>query len=179
MAKLITTLFDRILFTLSFILGVQAPEFMQQYIQRLAGHLDEAKHQLQQFQIIADIQFNGNLNLMVARYQANTDTAIAQTGGVISAMNDRVISFSNQLSQLQNHDYTTSLYHFVRQIDLTMARATLDDFQLAVPIEVGALLTGAIFAVTILLLQVSIIAALKVTVNKPRDKSPTKSDLST
>lgn len=54
MKKLITTLFDRILFTVSFILGVQAPEFMQQYIQRLSGHLDEAKHQLQQFQLIAD-----------------------------------------------------------------------------------------------------------------------------
>ena len=49
MLKLFTQLFDRILFTLSFILGVQIPEFMQQYTQRLSGHFDEANYQLSQF----------------------------------------------------------------------------------------------------------------------------------
>ena len=178
MTKLITTLFDRILFTLSFILGLQAPEFMQQYIQRLSGHLDEASHQLKQFQSIADMQFNGDLNLMIERYQDNTDTAIAQTGGVISAMNERVTGYEFQLSQLQNHDYISQLYHFVWQIDLVMAQATLNDFQLAIPMEIGALLTGAIFAITILLLQASASATLKITVNIRRGKSIKTSDLS-
>ena len=174
MIKLITTLFDRILFTLSFILGVQAPEFMQQYIQRLSGHRDEAKYQLQQFQEIADTQFNGDLSLMVERYQANADSAIAQTGGVIGAMNDRLTGFDLQLSQLQSHDYMTQLYHFVRQIDLPMAQATLHDFQLAVPLEIGALSTGVIFAFSVLLLQATGIATLKISVNKLRGKSTKK-----
>ena len=178
MTKLISTLFDRILFTLSFILGVQAPEFMQQYIQRLSGHLDEASHQLKQFQTIADMQFNGDLNLMVERYQDNTDTAIVQTGGVIGAMNERVTGFQFQLSQLENPDYTTQLYNFFCQIDLVMARATLNDFQLAIPIEIGALLTGAIFAITVLLLQASASATLKIILNKRRGKSIKTSNLS-
>tara|TARA_B110000090_G_scaffold200824_1_gene242198 strand:- start:1249 stop:1791 length:543 start_codon:yes stop_codon:yes gene_type:complete len=177
MTKLINRLFDRILFTLSFILGVQAPEFMQQYIQRLSGHLDEATHQLKQFQTVADLQFNGDLNLMVARYQANTDTAIAQTGGVIGAMNERVTGFEFQLSQLQNHDYITQLYYFIWQIDLSMAQATLTDFKLAIPIEIGALLTGAIFAITVLLLQTCASATLKITLNKRSGKSINTSDL--
>jgi hypothetical protein len=177
MKKLITTLFDRILFTVSFILGVQAPEFMQQYIQRLSGHLDEAKHQLQQFQLIADMRFNGDLNLMIERYQRNADNAIAQTANVISAMNQRVTGFEAQLSQLQNHDYITQLYHFIRQIDLVMAQATLRDFQLAVPIETGALLTGAIFSFATLSLQAAAIGTLKISVYGIRGKSTNKSNL--
>jgi len=157
MFKFISTIFDRILFTLSFILGVQAPEFMQQYIQRLSGHLDEAKFQLQQFQSIADLQFNGDLALLIERYKINSDHAIVQTGEIVNNMVIRVDTFELQLSQLQHHDYATQLYHFVQQLDLPMAKATLIDFQLAVPLEVGALSTGVIFAFTILLLQASVL----------------------
>ena len=42
MLKILSTLFDRCLFTLTFILGLQLPEFIQQYSQRLSGHLNEA-----------------------------------------------------------------------------------------------------------------------------------------
>ena len=174
MLKLISTLFDRIIFTLSFILGVQAPEFMQQYIQRLSGHLDEAKFQLQQFQSIADLQFNGDLALLIERYKINSDSAIVQTGEVVSSIVNRVSGFELQLNQLQHHDYATQLYHFVQQIDLPMAKATLTDFQLAVPLEIGALSTGAIFAFTILLMQASVFGLLKVGINKIRGKSSRK-----
>jgi len=173
MLKLITTLFDRILFTLSFILGLQAPEFMQQYIQRLSGHLEEVKYQLLKFQTIADLQFNGDLNFMITRYRENTDSAIAQTGEIIGAMNDRLTGFELQLSQLQNNDYLTQLYNFVRQIDLLMAQATLNNFELAVPLEIGALSTGAIFACVVLLLKASTIGILKKIIGKLRAK-PTR-----
>ncbi len=174
MLKLISTLFDRIIFTLSFILGVQAPEFMQQYIQRLSGHLDEAKFQLQQFQSIADLQFNGDLVLLIERYKINSDNAIVQTGEIISSMVKRVDDFELQLSQLQHADYASQLYHFVQQIDLPMAKATLTDFQLAVPLEVGALSTGVIFAFTIVLMQASVFGLFKISINKLRGKSSRK-----
>jgi len=174
MLKFISTIFDRILFTVSFILGVQAPEFMQQYIQRLSGHLDEAKFQLQQFQSIADLQFNGDLTLMLERYQKNSDTAIVETGKVISAMVERVSGFEFQLSQLQTSDYTNQLYYFIHQIDIPMAKATLNNFQLAVPLTIGALSTGVTFAFIILILQLFLTTILKGTYNKLTDKSSKK-----
>lgn len=148
-----THIFDRIFFTISFIVGVQAPAFMQQYIQRLAGHLDEAKFQLQQFQYIADLQFKGDLSLLINRYQTNADSAIVQTGDVVSHLVERINGFEQQLSFLQQNDYLTKSYHFVADIDLTMAGATLNDFQLAIPLELAPLATGAIFAFSLFLLQ--------------------------
>lgn len=174
MLKFIATIFDRILFTVSFILGVQAPEFMQQYIQRLSGHLDEAKFQLQQFQAIADLQFNGDLTVMLERYQMNTDTAIVQTGNVIGAMVERVSNFEFQLNQLQTPDYTNQLFNFISQIDIPMATATLTDFQLAVPLNIGAVSTGIIFAFIILIVQRILMTTLKATTNKLRGKSSKK-----
>lgn len=84
MFKLIGRFIDRILFTICFVIGVQAPEFIQQYIQRLSGHLNEVEYQLKQFQTIADIQFKGDLTALIHRYQANSDPAIHQTGDVVA-----------------------------------------------------------------------------------------------
>lgn len=174
MLKFIGTIFDRILFTVSFIFGVQAPEFMQQYIQRLSGHLDEAKYQLQQFQSIADLQFNGDLMVMIERYQTNADTAIIQTGNVIGAMVERVSIFESQLNQLQTSNYTNQLYYFIQQIDIPMAKATLNNFQLAVPLTIGALSTGVIFAFIMLIFQSILMTTTKVTYNKLTGKSSRK-----
>ena len=173
MLKFISTIFDRILFTLSFIVGVQLPEFMQQYMQRLSGHLNEAKFQLQQFQTIADLQFNGDLTLMIERYQVNADQAIAQTGNVIQAMSERVSTFEYQLSQLQNTDYFNKLYNFVFQLDVPMAQATLESFQLAVPIEINALSTGVFFAFLIVMLQSILVKLFKTLLPKKHLKTQT------
>ncbi len=57
MLTLINNIIDRCFFTVTFILGVQLPEFMQQYQQRLGGHLAEAQSQLAQFEVIAQQHF--------------------------------------------------------------------------------------------------------------------------
>ncbi len=109
MLKLIVNLFDRCLFTLSFILGVQVPEFMQQYTQRLSGHVNEAQHQLQQFQLIADNSFQGDIQVMVQRFQENSEASIVQTGDLIVETIDRIAKFEQHLQNMQQSDYLKQL----------------------------------------------------------------------
>ncbi len=153
MLKFITRIFDRVLFTISFILGVQAPEFIQQYMQRLSGHLNEASFQLQKFQQIADLQFNGDMAQMITRYKTNSDEAIKQTGIIVEDMVIRIEGFEQQLAGLEHGQYITKFYHFLSNIDLEMANATVQHFQLAIPLELGAITTGVIFAFVVLILQ--------------------------
>ena len=153
MPNFIIRIFDKCVFTLTFIIGVQLPEFMQQYIQRLSGHLNEASFQLQQFQYIANSQYQGSLLALIEKYQANSDRAIQQTGDLISNLLQRTQYLELQLSQLQQGEYLERLLYFIREVDLELAKATLEQFQLAIPLEPNALVTGLCFALAISLLQ--------------------------
>ena len=152
MPKMLATLIDRCLFTLFFILGIQLPEFMQQYMQRLSGHLHEAHYQLGQFQAIADNQFQGNLLALIERYQSNGDEVFRQTGHMVENLMQRIEGFNLSLNHLQQGDYLNRLYYFITEIDPELAAATLEQYQLAVPLDIDAFASGAILAILLLFL---------------------------
>ena len=174
MSNIFTKVLDRCLFTFSFIIGVQLPEFMQQYSQRLSGHLNEASHHLSQFQFIADSQYQGSLASLISRYQENTDVAIQQTGDLIAELVTRIESFERQLSHIQQGELHQRLYYFFTELDSEMAQATLHQFQLAIPLETHALMLGASLAIVILLLQSAIKASLFYTVKRLNHKNTNK-----
>ncbi len=154
---MITTLFDRVLFTLCFLIGVQLPEFVQQYSQRLSGHLNEAQHQLQQFQFIADTQYQGSLVTLIKRYQENSDLAIQQTGQLVNNLSIRITELDFSLNQLQQNNYWQRIYYFVTDMNIEMAQATAKQYILAIPLEMNALITGVLFAVFVLITKALIV----------------------
>ncbi|MFT5756308.1 MAG: hypothetical protein ACI9LM_001021 [Alteromonadaceae bacterium] len=156
--KLFATLVDRFLFTISFIMGVQLPEFIVQYTQRLSGHLNEARYQLQQFQLIADNHFQGDLAMMIKRYQENTEASIIETGDLIASTKERITLLEQHLTDMTQKDLVNRLYAFVTEYDFAMAQATVQQFQLAIPLNYPALSTGAIVALILLLTYKSITA---------------------
>ena len=149
--KLFATLIDRCLFTISFIFGVQLPEFIVQYTQRLSGHINEARFQLQQ----------GDLVMMVKRYQGNTETSIVETGNLIIALQERIILLEQHLANMTQAELTKRLYAFVTEYDFAMAQATIQQFQLAIPLNYAALTTGIIIALILLAIDKTIIALMK------------------
>ena len=88
--KLLVSSIDHAMFTFSFVVGVQLPEFIQQYTQMINGKLAEAQFHLSKFQSVADSHFNGDLLLLVERYTNNSDPAIKQTGIVVSELIERI-----------------------------------------------------------------------------------------
>ena len=72
-------LIDRILCVAGAVLFSQAPEYMQQYLQRLGGHLAEARRQLAQFEEIAR-QAGRTLQELSAQYATNADPTIIGMG---------------------------------------------------------------------------------------------------
>ncbi|WP_426357650.1 DUF2937 family protein [Pseudocolwellia sp. HL-MZ19] len=151
MLRILSTLFDRCLFTLTFIIGLQLPEFIQQYSQRLSGHLNEALLQLSDYQLIADRHFDGKLSLMVDKYLTNSEPSINETGNIISKVSDRVTDLQGHLSNLQDVEYIKRVFYFVTEFDESMAQATIQQYQLAIPLSLPALISGAIFALCIVL----------------------------
>jgi len=159
--RLFATLVDRCLFTISFIIGVQLPEFLVQYTQRLSGHLNEARHQLQQFQIIANNHFQGDLTAMIKRYQGNTETSIVETGNLIVTTKERITFLEQHLSNMSQTEILNKLYAFSTEYDLAMVQATMQQYQLAIPLNYAALTIGAIFALLVLIIDKTLIALIK------------------
>lgn len=153
MFTLINNVIDRCFFTLTFILGVQLPEFMQQYQQRLAGHLAEASSQLAQFELIAQQHFDGNLITMITRYKDNTEASIISTGELIERLSVRVDYLASHLAQISQADYLHSMYQLIWHLDQEIARGTAEHFSMAIPLELNAIATGGTLAIGVLLLK--------------------------
>jgi hypothetical protein len=125
-------LLDRALCVFGAILFSQAPEFMQQYAQRLGGHLDEARRQLQQFRQAAE-QSGLTLERFIAQTATNSDTAVAKLGGVMTRAVTRVDTLESAHAALQDASLWSRPFVFLRHIDSSIARATWSIFKPAVP----------------------------------------------
>jgi DUF2937 family protein len=125
-------LLDRVLCVLGAVIFSQAPEFMQQYLQRLGGHLDEARRQLHQFQAVA-AQSGLTLERLISQTTTNSDSAVAKLGGVMSQAVVRVDTLESAQSAIQNASLWSRPFVFLRHVDSSLAHATWAIFKPAVP----------------------------------------------
>lgn len=170
MLSFINNLVDRCFFTFSFIIGVQLPNFLQQYKQRLAGHLDEATIQLQEFKNIADQHFDGSLVTMIHRYKNNTESSIVSTGELIEQLTLRVEYLSAHLAQITSNDLINNTYHFLLNRDNQVVSATARDFVMAIPLELQAITSGAVLAVGLLIIKELCTALCKLPFKQPKNQ---------
>jgi hypothetical protein len=130
---------DRALCVAGAVIFSQGPEFMQQYLQRLGGHLDEARRQLEQFQKVA-AQSGLSLQKFIAQTNANPDTAVAKLGGVMSAAGERVDHLETAKLAIQNASPLTRPFVFIQHVDTEIANATWTLYKPAVPTTIEGIL---------------------------------------
>lgn len=131
-------LIDRALCVAGTVVFAQFPEFMQQYLQRLGGHLDEARRQLERFRTVA--QESGlTLDGLISRTGANTDPAVAKLGGVMRETAARVAHLEQAQAALHDASPWTRPFAFLTHADHDIVRATMHAFQPAVPTTIEGL----------------------------------------
>jgi hypothetical protein len=137
------SLLDRLLCVAGAVIFTQAPEFFQQYLQRLGGHLDEARRQLAQFQDVA-AQSHLTVEALARQTSGNADTAVAKLGGVITATVERVHELEAAQAALLQASVWTRPFVFMRQMDSSIAHATWSIFEPAVPTTLEGLVYGLV-----------------------------------
>ena len=135
-------LVDRAIGVVGAVAFAQLPEFMQQYLQRLGGHLDKARRQLAQFQDAA-VRSGLTLDRLAADAQAQADPAIARLGRVIAETSSRVDDLASAESSLRSASAWTRPFVFLRHLDPGIARATASEFRPAVPTTAEGLVYAA------------------------------------
>lgn len=123
---------DRVLCVVGAVVFSQAPEFFQQYLQRLGGHLDEARRQLAQFEATAR-QSGITLARLIERTDQNADAAVAKLGAVMTSSIARVHELQSAHDALLHASVWSRPVVFVRVVDPAIANATRAVFQPAVP----------------------------------------------
>jgi hypothetical protein len=125
-------LLDRVLCVAGAVLFSQLPEFMQQYLQRLEGHLDEATLVLSKFKDAA-AQSGMSLDQLVAGTAQNPDPSMGKLGGVIRQAIARADELGAADTALRQASALTRPFVFLRHLDVGIARATLAIYRPAVP----------------------------------------------
>jgi len=137
------SLIDRVLCVFGAVLFSQGPEFMQQYLQRLGGHLDEARRHLATFEHTA-AQAGLTLDRFIVQTAANADPAVARLGGVMTDATSRVASLQSAHDALLQASLWTRPFVFVRHLDLGIGRAAAAAYQPAIPTTVEGLIYALI-----------------------------------
>lgn len=132
---------DRIACVLGAVVMAQGPEFLQQYYQRLGGHLDEARRQLERFEAAASAA-GKPFGQFVSDTIANPDAGLAKLGHTMQEASERVSSLQAAHEALGDASTWTRPFAYLRHADWEITQAALEVFKPAVPVTTE----GAVYA---------------------------------
>ena len=132
---------DRLVCVLGAVFAAQAPEFFQQYLQRLGGHLAEIERQLAAFEAAAHAA-GKPWTQFVADTAANPDPGLAKLGVTMADTAARADSLAAAHAALLDASVWTRPWAFLAHLDIGIARATAAVFKPAVPTTIE----GAVYA---------------------------------
>jgi hypothetical protein len=142
-------LLDRILCVCGAVLFSQLPEFMQQYLQRLEGHLEEARLQLEHFRQAA-AQSGMTLDQLIANAAQNPDPSMGRLGGVVRELVVRVDRLGADDAALLGASVWSRPFVFAAHLSPGIARETWARFKPAVPTTAEGLMYAAAGVVVVL-----------------------------
>ena len=127
------------------LIGSQAPEFAQQYRQRLGGALEELNRIVSEFD--AEVQ-RQNLPRAEAlkRLEDNTDPLARERGEDMGEAVERAERLNEQIQAINSAGPLMRLYFVATNFDPEIAHGTLDNYEPAEPLSVGALTAGGLAA---------------------------------
>jgi hypothetical protein len=127
------------------LIGSQAPEFAQQYRQRLGGALDELNRIVSEFDVEAQRQ---NLARAEApqRLKDNSDPLARERGEDMDKAIERAERLNQQIGEMNSAGPLMRLYVVGTNFDPEIAQSTLDNYEPAEPLSLGALTAGGLAA---------------------------------
>jgi hypothetical protein len=142
---------------IALLLGLQIPNFVDQYQKRVDAHLREVTINLQPFQDIANKYFGGDLNKLIALHRNSGEKPFQEEGAAIEKMVQRKLRFEADLAALQT-SLPLKAWHVIVHGDREMLDEALGQYSYNVPLNQDALIFGAGAALVILLLVESLLA---------------------
>ena len=138
----------------------QLPEFSQQYRQRLGGAIDALEEILADFN--RDAARHGLSSAeAIARQKASEDPFIRDRGNSMLNAEIRLSRLQQQQAEFEGAGPLERLMIFARGFDPTLAQATAEDYQPAVPVTVAGFASAGVGALAVLLVMRVLVAVAR------------------
>lgn len=142
------------------LVGIQVPNFTEQYQKRVDAHLQEARTNLAPFQAIADLHHGGSIDALIAHHEASPDPTFRAEGDAILHIKRRVEHFEQELAQLAA-PLPRQVWHMATHGDRELLEETRDQYSFGILLDQTALLTGLAFVLPLVLILELLFAALR------------------
>lgn len=106
----------------------QVPQFIQQYTNRLAGHVGELKYQIELLHKAAALS-GKSLDQYMNRFLSSSDIDFSQQGFFMQNMVDRYQSLQTSLQSLQEASIGAKPFVFLFHVNYEIAKNALHDFK--------------------------------------------------
>lgn len=146
---------------IALLIGLQIPNFVDQYQKRVDAHLREVTINLQPFVDIAIKYFGGDLGKLIELHKTSTEKPFQDEGAAIEKMVARKLRFETDMVAL-NTSLPMKALHVLLHGDREILDEAMNQYSYAVPLNQDALEFGASVAFAFLLLLELLIALLRV-----------------
>lgn len=134
----LTHLIDRLCIIAGVFAGSQIPEFIQQYSQRLAGHVHELERLLAQLRQTASYS-NKTLDQYIQKFMASSDPDFASQGHFMNGIFTRWEELNQALNHLSQSSPWSRPFIFWGDFQYDIARSAFDSFQPAINLTLEGL----------------------------------------
>lgn len=133
------------------LLGVQLPNLADQYGKRVDAHLREVTINLQPFLVIAQQYTNGSIEGLIALHRKSELAPFRAEGDAIQRLYQRKLHFEAEQKALAG-SLPGQLFHIIWRADPALREQTLLQYSAVVPLNLQAVLSGAVVALAVMLL---------------------------
>lgn len=144
---------------MSAFVGVQIPNFLTQYQQRLDAQYSEAMVYYRQYQDIATAHFGGDVQRLIDHHRSSPDAAIRDSAEPIQTLVNRIARFQSQQRGLQT-GYLGQLWFLASQADSELRDSTWRMYSYNVPFTQQALITGLLFALLVVVMLDALLSGM-------------------
>lgn len=143
MFKFIDWFFDRLFIVLGALLGSQIPAWVQQYSQRLGGHVNELKYLIEKLTFIS-LSVSKTPEEYMHKLIGSSDPDVVKQGEFIQAIFERSEALSYASKRLSDCSIWERPFVLIRTIDYDVAISTLASFQPSLSMTIEGLCYTAI-----------------------------------
>lgn len=140
--KLVTGIFDRLLFALGLLLFLQLPPFIDHYHQRLGGYRQAVADSIADYQRSADAHYGGDLDRLIVDFLNDSNPAQRDMGEKMRRDRERLVELDTALVVLSGDSLIDKLIYLSRNADPAMLRATAEAYTPGLPLSLQAGLCG-------------------------------------
>jgi Protein of unknown function (DUF2937) len=143
--SLLKTYSRLLLFGCGLLLGIQVPNFVDQYERRIDAHYIEVSANISGFQSTADLLFAGDMEALIAYYQESNDQVFESDAQSIRNIVDRYNRISSERAALSGSALAAAI-HVMLYADDEFIGETFDQYGYTVPLNLLAIEWGLVIA---------------------------------